>query len=135
MIMKKKNSFTLLEIMIVIFLIGLIGSVIGYNMRGSLEKGKVFRTEEGIKQVHDILLLQIAEGADIQKVVKRPIVYLKNSKLVKDPEKMILDGWNKKLVFEEDDGDILIRSESLEAYKEKQDTKSKKKPIEEQYEE
>ena len=63
----KKRYITLLEIMIVIFLIGIIGSVIGYNMKGSIDKGKVFRTQESIKQVHDILLLEIAEGASIDK--------------------------------------------------------------------
>ena len=52
----KKRSVTLLEMMIVITLIGLIASVIGYNMKGSLDRGKAFKTEESQKQIKDILL-------------------------------------------------------------------------------
>ena len=42
---KSKKAMTLLEVMIVIFIIGIISSVIGYNMKGSLEKAKAFKTE------------------------------------------------------------------------------------------
>ena len=56
--MRKKNFLTLLEIMIVIALITIIGGVLGYNMKGSLEKGKAFKTEQAIKQIDDILSVQ-----------------------------------------------------------------------------
>ena len=59
---KKQRPMTLLEIMIVIFIIGIIGSVIGYNMKGSLEEGKAFKTQEGIKQLYEIFHLEMAKG-------------------------------------------------------------------------
>ena len=40
--MRKKRAITLLEIMIVILLIGLIGGVVSYNLKGTLDKGKAF---------------------------------------------------------------------------------------------
>ena len=43
--MQKKRALTLLEIMIVIVLIGIIGSVIGVNMKGSLDAGKAFKSD------------------------------------------------------------------------------------------
>jgi len=62
--------------MIVICIIGIIGSVIGYNMKGSMDEGRAFRSEHGSKQIHDLLTLKIAEGTDIQEVLGEPAMYL-----------------------------------------------------------
>ena len=67
---RKKRSLTLLEIMIVIFLIGLIGSVIGYNVKGSLDEGRAFRSEQGACQIRDILLLEVAKGYPLDQVLQ-----------------------------------------------------------------
>ena len=64
--MKKKYTMTLLEIMIVIFIIGIIGSVIGYNMRGSLDNGKAFKTKEGSRKLYEIIQLERQEKILIQ---------------------------------------------------------------------
>ena len=45
-----------------IVLIGLIGSVVAYNLRGSLEEGKIFKTQQGGAQVYNILALEVARG-------------------------------------------------------------------------
>lgn len=97
--MKKKYSITLLEIMIVIFLIGLIGSVIGYNMKGSLDEGRVFRTEQAAAQIYDILTMEIAKGYPMETVVNHREKFLENSGLVKDPKKLLKDGWGEEFVF------------------------------------
>ena len=117
----KKRNITLIEIMIVIFLIGLIGSVIGYNMKGSLDKGKVFRTEQGMKQVKDILLLQVAEGEDIRLVAKNPHKYLDASGLVQDPKTLLKDGWGKELVINlnEEETNLIVESIGLAKYNKK----------------
>ena len=47
---KKKRSMTLLEVMIVIFIIGIIGSIVGYNMKGSMEKARAFKRVRGSKK-------------------------------------------------------------------------------------
>lgn len=117
----KKRAFTLLEIMIVIFLIGLIGSVIGYNMKGSLEKGKVFKTEQGAAQLRDVLLLQVADGASLDDVVGSPLKYVKKSGLIRDPDKAVKDGWGQPYVFEKDDEEILkVTSQALIDYNARQ---------------
>lgn len=121
--MKKqtKRSFTLLEIMIVIFLIGLIGSVIGYNMKGSLEKGKAFRTEQAMRQIDDALSLLLAEGRATKEEIQTDLAKsLEKTGLFKKPEEIAKDGWGAPFdVTVEQDGTISIVSENYAHYLEK----------------
>lgn len=114
----QKKAFTLLEIMIVIFLIGTIVSVVGYNMKGSLDKGKVFKTEQAKRQIQDILLLAVAQGASLQEVVANPETYLKNSGLISDVDKLLKDGWGKRMqiLADEQKQTITVQSESLQRH-------------------
>ncbi|NGX28681.1 MAG: hypothetical protein K940chlam1_00865, partial [Candidatus Anoxychlamydiales bacterium] len=91
--MRKKRPITLLEIMVVILLIGIITSVVGYNVKGSLEKGKVFKTKQAKMQIVDLLTLETAKGSNMDDVVKNPQKYLKNSGMAKDVDKLLVDGW------------------------------------------
>jgi len=118
---KQKQAITLLEIMIVIFLIGLIGSVIGYNVKGSLEEGKAFRTDQGINQIRDILMMQAAEGVSLEDLVSAPKAYLEASGLVKDVDKLQKDGWGIEYrIQKNNDGtDFEVISDKFNAYKEK----------------
>ncbi len=115
---KKKQALTLLEIMIVICLIGLIGSVIGYNMKGSLEEGKAFKTVRAKEQLHDILMLEVSKGYSVDEVIANKITFLKNSGLAKDPAKLLVDGWNNEFEIRADQygSDILISSRAHEKY-------------------
>jgi len=116
----KKRYMTLLEIMIVISLITLIGGVIGYNMRGSLERGKMFKTEQAKKQLEDILLLEYAKGEKtLEEIIENPVEILKDSGLVKNPEELIKDGWNEKFKLEIDKGEIKITSKRYNSVKKK----------------
>ena len=121
--MKKysRRSFTLLEIMIVIFLIGLIGSVIGYNMKSSLEKGKVFRTEQAMRQIEDALSLLLAEGGTTREEIHADLPgSLGKTGLFKKPEEVSKDGWGAPFVVTvENDGSILVASENYQKYLEK----------------
>ncbi len=116
--MRKKRYMSLLEIMIVILLIGIITSVVGFNVKGSLEKGKVFKTEQAIVQIKDLLLLEVASGTPIEEVVANPIKYLKKSAVPKDPKKFILDGWGETLKIEaiKNNTDIKVSSNRLNNY-------------------
>jgi len=103
---RKKRAMTLLEVMIVIFIIGIIGSVIGYNMRGSMDQGKAFKTKEGITKLYNIVHLEMgsneiekldgssseAIGAEVKEVLKR-------SGLVNKPSQYLIDGWKDNLTF------------------------------------
>jgi general secretion pathway protein G len=117
---QKRKAITLLEIMIVIFLIGLIGSVVGYNVKGSLDEGRAFRSEQGAAQIRDILLLEVAKGIPITKVIENKETYLQNSGLVKDYKKLLKDGWGEEYEIKAvRDTDISVKSKKLIAYKKK----------------
>lgn len=116
--MRKKRAMTLLEIMIVILIIGTIGSVLGYNMRGSLEQAKAFKTEEGIRQLYDIFQLELAKGTTVKEIRENPRNCLVASGLVRKPDDLIKDGWNLEytIVQTSDGKDIRITSDSYAAY-------------------
>lgn len=120
--MKQKRPFTLFEIMIVICLIGLISGVIGYNMKGSLNEGKAFKTEQAMEQIRDIFELQIAKGFDPQEVVDHLEYHLRHSGIVKNPQKIMRDGWGQPFSFELlEDRDIVISSDKYNAFREKKE--------------
>lgn len=124
--MKRKRTLTLLEIMIVIFLITLITGVIGYNMKGSLDKGKAFRTEQARDQLHDMLLLGLSEGKSIDAILSNPKAVLQDLGLARDPEGLLKDGWNEnfKISANSSRNDFKITSRNLDKYNEKKSHKT-----------
>lgn len=116
-----KRTLTLLEIMIVIFLITLITGVIGYNMKGSLDKGKAFRTTQAQAQLHDMLLLALSDGEPMTKILETPATVLKNLGLAKDPDKLLKDGWGEPFVITANGrSDFRIKSQNLTDYEARQ---------------
>lgn len=123
---KKKRVLTLLEIMIVIVLIGLIGSVIGVNMKGSLEEGKAFKSRQAQEQIHDILMLEVARGIPLEEVIKEPVKYLELSGLVKNPKTFCKDGWGEPFEITKDGkrlDTIVVKSTRLARYNDKRNKK------------
>jgi len=117
--MKKKYALTLLEIMIVIVLIGIIGSVIGYNMKGSLDSGRAFKSEYAIEQITDILMLEVAKGEEsAEQVVEKASAHLRNSGLVKNVDKLLKDGWGVPFEITSDGTKITVSSKKLREYNE-----------------
>lgn len=102
--------------MIVVLLIGIISSVIGYNVKGSLNKGKAFKTQMAQKQMRDILYIAVSEGHKIEEVVKNHKKYLIDSGLVKSVESIIKDGWGEFFIIKSDKNKILIKSKKLDEY-------------------
>jgi type II secretory pathway pseudopilin PulG len=136
--LKKKRSLTLLEIMIVIVLIGLIGSVIGVNMKGSLDEGRAFKTRQAQEQIKDILMLEVARGTPLEKVIENKEAYLANSGLVKNPKKFLKDGWEEEFevkVGGQGKDQISVTSAKLKAYDRKKNDKLGKNAQEAQEEE
>ena len=123
----KKRALSLIEIMIVIFLITLITGTIGYSMRGSLDKGRAFRTEQAKEQLRDLLLICLAESGDADSIARDPVSHLKDLGLAKDPDKLIVDGWKVKFEISPSSNktDFKIRSKALDSYKQKQGKSSR----------
>ena len=122
---QKKRPLTLLEIMIVIFLIGLIGSVVGYNVKGSLDEGRAFRSEQGAAQIRDLLLLEVAKGYSVDQVVESHEGFLEASGVVRDVKKLLKDGWGQPyvIVANRNRTDIKVTSEKLKAFQDKKKAK------------
>lgn len=118
MIIRKKLQITLIEIMIVMFLIALITGVLAYNYRGSLEQGKVFKTKSAIEKLESILNLAVAENPELNDSIEENWMdVVKNSPLVKNPKDLELDGWGKAYKVERNsDGVIEIHSDGLTEY-------------------
>lgn len=125
---RKKRSMTLLEIMVVIFIIGIIGTVIGVNMKGSLEEGKAFKSEKGSKQVYEILTLELSKGnLDLSTLTfQQAKQVLANSGLTSDIDKLMEDGWGKQyhIVKTEDESDLRVISDNFIRYLKKKGMKS-----------
>lgn len=129
---KKKRPLTLLEIMIVIFLIGIIGSVIGYNMKGSLDEGKAFKTEQAMSRIREILLLEVAGGATLEEVVSAPKNHLEHSGLVDNADKLLKDGWGTDFkITVKNHNDVRISSERYHRWLDSKNKKLGKATVEE----
>ncbi len=125
--MKKRSAITLLEIMIVITNIGLIATLVGYNMKGSLDKGRAFRSEQGIEQLESLFSLALSEGKTIKEIKKDPEKVLKELNLVSNPEKLLKDGWGKPYIIDEDsERGVRVSSSAYEAYKKQEDERKEK---------
>jgi type II secretory pathway pseudopilin PulG len=126
-IRRKKRTLTLLEIMIVIVLIGIIGSVVGVNMKGSLDAGRAFKSRQAIEQIQDILMLEVARGTPIEEVIQNRAAYLDESGLVKDGTKFLRDGWGHEFEvkpYGKSGDDIVVTSKRLNDYERKKKPKA-----------
>lgn len=115
----KKRFITLVEMMIVMFLIAMITGVIAYNYTGSLEEGKAFKTKNGIDKIHTVLDLYLATHPQDQSQIEsnwRGI--LENSQLVKNSKDLIKDGWGQDytVLVNNETGEIEIRSQKYLDY-------------------
>jgi type II secretory pathway pseudopilin PulG len=122
---KKKRPVTLIEIMIVILLIGMIGGALAFNMRGSLDKGKVFKSEQNANRVYDIVMMAYATGEiKFEDCTKKESVIevLNKSPLVNDANKLFTDGWGEDLqLATKDQGtDLHVFSIKAEQWHQKQ---------------
>lgn len=114
-----RRYITLVEMMVVIFIIGLIVSVVGFRYQGGLEKGKAFKTETSIDKVETILNLHVAENPSLIDNIERNWQdIIKHDPIVKDPEALIRDGWGNPLHVERDDSNgIRVSSPKLDEFK------------------
>lgn len=114
----KRRFVTLIEMMIVMFLIALITGVIAYNYRGSLEEGKAFKTKAGMEKVTTILNLRAAEDPDLMSNIENKWQdAIRNSPLVQNANALIYDGWGDVYRVTVDNGVIQVSSPKYETYR------------------
>lgn len=101
---KKRHALTLVEMMLVIVIIGIIGGALAFNLRGSLDRGKEFKTKETKKKIEAILNIAAVDYDDQailsgwkQFVIDSPLA---NLKLDKNDE--IADAWGNAFQIEFD---------------------------------
>lgn len=111
-----RRAITLVEMMIVMFLIAMITGVIAYNYTGSLEEGKAFKTRAGIEKLHTIISLYQAQHGNDQTDWKKMV---EESPLVKNPNDLIKDGWGAEYKVDIQGDKVTITSDKLNAYESK----------------
>jgi type II secretory pathway pseudopilin PulG len=114
----RRRFITLVEMMIVMFLIAMITGVIAYNYTGSLDEGKAFKTKAGIDKIHTVLDLHLATHPDDRdNIDSQWKTYVENSQLVKNGKELIKDGWGAEYkVGRNHEGEIEISSDKYEEY-------------------
>ncbi len=99
----KKKSLTLIEIMVVIALIGIIGSVLGVNMKKSMDKAKVFKSKAHAQKIEDALNIYYAENSDSpDEIAANTQKILSESGLFKEDKELLQDAFGRPItvVFE-----------------------------------
>ena len=107
---KKKKPLTLIEIMVVIALIGIIGSVLGVNMKKSMDKAKVFKTKAHIQKVEDALNIYYAENnLSPEDVITKVNSILVDSGLFKEDKDLLKDAFGKPLIVQFENGSFICQ--------------------------
>jgi hypothetical protein len=85
-----------------------------------LDEGKAFKTKQAAEQIHDILILEIAEGFDQDQVIQNPKKFLVRSGVAKNPDKLLKDGWGNDFeIIAYGKNDLKVISKALIAYERK----------------
>lgn len=111
-----KRALTLIEMLIVIALIGIIGSALAYNLGAGLNKGKEFKTEQNRKKIRHILEYEIVERnlSPEEAVHQWKQVVGESSLLDRDqkPEELFKDGSGREFEVSYDDArqEIVVKS-------------------------
>lgn len=109
---------TLIEVIVVMILIGLISSVVMYNVKGSLDKGKALASEQKAEQIRNALMLYAVENAESYKdVVEHWKECLQKSLFIDPSKKNVahLDAWGNefKVEYIKTRNDIVVRSKKV----------------------
>lgn len=119
----KKRSITLIEIMIVMFLIAVVTAAVAINITGSLDEGKAFKTKTNIEKLENILNLMVADNPELQETLTSDwSERIQKSPLVSDAKSLSKDGWGYPYVVSLEDGVVKVTSQKFEEYTSKHQT-------------
>ncbi len=118
-----RRCVTLIEMMIVMFLIAMIIGVVAYNYQGTLEEGKAFKTKAGKEKLETILTLAISENPELKdNIDSKWKEVIKNSPLVQNSQDLTKDGWGDEYEVKIDNDHVKVYSRKYAAYSEKNRT-------------
>lgn len=113
----KKRRVTLIEMLIVMFLISMIIGVVAYNYQGTLEEGKAFKTKTAKEKLTTILTVMIAKDPTLEDDLESQWKGLvRKSPLVHNPNDLIKDGWGQEFDVSIEDGRVYIESQKYHEY-------------------
>jgi general secretion pathway protein G len=112
---RSRRALTLIEIMIVLFLIGMVISVLTYSMKGSMDEGKCFKARQRALQIEQLLMMASAQtGLPLDAVIAEPKKYLESTGLVKDGTPFLQDPWGQQMQMAIQDDRIVVWSDQYE---------------------
>lgn len=109
---KQRREVTLIEMMIVMFLIAMIIGVVAYNYQGSLEEGRAFKTKASKEKLETILMVA-DDPANIESGWREMV---RNSPLVQNPDDIIKDGWGDEFQVHYRENKIVVSSTKYKKY-------------------
>jgi len=113
----KRRYITLIEMMIVMFIIALITGVLAYRYTGTLDESRAFKTKVAIERLSTILNLKAAEDPTfLDDVQARWKAVVNNSPLVSNPNDLIKDGWGNDFQISVENDTIIITSTHYNDY-------------------
>lgn len=121
-IRKIRKTLTLIEMLIVIALIGIIGSALAYNMSSGLSKGKEFRNEQNKRKIRNMLDYEIfTNGQNPSEVAKDWLSYIQRSTLRdrdQTVEQLTQDGYGSvyHVTYDEHLDQIVVLSSKDQGY-------------------
>jgi general secretion pathway protein G len=115
---KQRRYLTLIEMMIVMFIIASITGVLGYRYASSLDEAKAFKTKTAIERVSSALNLEAAQNPDfLSNIQSEWQAAVANSPLGTNNSKDLLrDGWGVTFEVYVENGNIIVRSQKFDDY-------------------
>jgi general secretion pathway protein G len=125
----RRKFMTLIEIMIVMFLITIVASMVTYKVKDSIDYGKAFKTHQTIAQLKQVFELSaIKNGTPYATNSENRNKIIERSMLSGKLDKLLKDGWGdpwKNIEVTEDKANkisVKITSEKFDAYIKNHDT-------------
>lgn len=101
---KQKRNVTLIEMMIVMFLIAMIIGVVAYNYQGSLEEGRAFKSKANKEKLETVLTIE--SDGNLGNQNWRDLI--DRSPLVQNKDELKKDGWGEEFEVRTDDNGKII---------------------------
>lgn len=114
----KRRDITLIEIMIVMFLIAIITAAVAINVTGSLDEGRAFKTKTNIETLEGVLNLMVANDSTLQgSITSQWKELIRRSPLISNADQISKDGWgNEYNIYMDDAGVIKAQSRRYDEY-------------------